>query len=85
MLNISNNGLIILHFILTELAEIWTSLGLMVYIYIIELNFCGLSDKLKKYIMKTGEDEFKLLSSSISRESEKNNEDDDKNKNENLE
>ena len=85
MLNISYDGLIILHFILTELAEIWTSLGLMVYIEIIELNFCGLSDKLKKYIMKTGEDEFKLLSSSISRESENNNEDDHKRKSENLE
>ena len=84
MLNISYDRLIILHFILTELAEIWTSLGLMVYLEIIELNFCGLSDKLKKYIMKTGEDEFKLLSSSIFRESEKNK-DDHKSKSENLE
>ena len=70
MINLSNDGLVIIHFILTELAEIWISLGLMVYLEIIELNFCGLNDKLRKNIMKTGENEFKLLSGSKFKEEE---------------
>ena len=70
MINLSNDGLVIIHFILTELAEIWISLGLMVYLEIIELNFWGLNDKLKKNIIKTGENEFKLLSGSKFKEEE---------------
>ena len=65
MINLSNDGLVIIHFILTELAEIWISLGLMVYLEIIELNFCGLNDKLRKNIMKTKETLFQKILSKI--------------------
>ena len=74
MLNLSGEGLIILHFILTELAEFWNSFGLMVYLEIIELNFCGLSDNVKKNIIKKGENEFKLLSLSSDNLDEENDE-----------
>ena len=74
MLQLSNVGLVILHFILTELAEFWISFWLMVYLEIIELNFCGLSDNVKKNIIKKGENEFKLLSLSSGNLDEENDE-----------
>ena len=74
MLQLSNAGLVILHFILTELAEFWISFWLMVYLEIIELNFCGLSDNVKKNIIKKGENEFKLLSLSSDNLDEENDE-----------
>ena len=74
MLQLSNVGLVILHFILTELAEFLISFWLMVYLEIIELNFCGLSDNVKKNIIKKGENEFKLLSLSSGNLDEENDE-----------
>ena len=44
--NVSNAGLKIAHFVVTEFSEIFASLGYMVYLEILELNFCGLNDKL---------------------------------------
>ena len=61
LLNSSSDGLVIIHFILTELTEILISLGLMVYLEIIELNFCGFDKNLKSTIIKKGEDETKLI------------------------
>ena len=52
----------ILHFILTELAEIFCLLGLMIYLEILILNFCGLNEKVLVLIMKKGEEEFRKLS-----------------------
>jgi len=61
MLNISSDGLVIAVFIITELIELFTGFGLMVYLEIIELNCCGLNYDLKKTIMKKAEIEFRLL------------------------
>ena len=81
MLNLSSDDLVITHFVITELTEFLTCFGLMVYLEIIELNFCGLDNNLKKTIMKKGEKEFKLLSfSTIDDDIEENNNDiDDEN------
>jgi hypothetical protein len=50
MLNLSGDGLVITHFLLTELTEIVICLGLMVYLEIIELNFCGLNQRTERFI-----------------------------------
>ena len=75
MLNLSGEGLIILHFILTELAEFWNSFWLMVYLEIIELNCCGLSDNVKKNIIKKGEFEYQLSSLNTIKLAENDNDD----------
>ena len=62
VLNSSNDTLVILHFILTELAEILTAFGYLVYLEIIEFHCCGLGDNLRKIISKKGEEEFRTIS-----------------------
>ena len=62
LLNISSDGLKITHFLITELTEIFTFLGYMVYLEILELNFCGLNENIKRRIMEKGEIEFRNLS-----------------------
>ena len=74
MLNLSSDRLVIIHFIITELTEFFTCLGLMVYLEVIELNCWGLNYDLKKTIMEKAEIEFKLLNDSKIEEEE----DDDK-------
>ena len=61
LINFSNDGLIIAHFLLAEFCEFFAFLGYMIYLEIIELNFCGLNENLKKAIIEKGEDEFKLM------------------------
>ena len=60
--NLGQINIKILHFILTELAEIFCLLGLMIYLEILILNFCGLNEKVLVLIMKKGEEEFRKLS-----------------------
>ena len=74
LLNLSSDRLVIIHFIITELTEFFTCLGLMVYLEVIELNCWGLNYDLKKTIMEKAEIEFKLLNDSKIEEEE----DDDK-------
>ena len=62
LLNISNDPMKILHIIFTELAEVFCLLGLMIYLEILILNFCGLNDKVKSRLIETGEKEFRILS-----------------------
>ena len=52
----------IVHFILTELAEIFSLLGLMIYLEILILNFCRLNENVKIRIIEKGEEEFRKLS-----------------------
>ena len=63
IVNKSTDGLVITHFILAEFSEIFAFLGYMVYLEIIELNFCGLDENLKKIIMEKGEDETREMTS----------------------
>ena len=49
------------YFILTELAEVFAAFGYTIYLEIIELNFCGLSDNIKRKIIIKGEKEFNKL------------------------
>ena len=66
ILQLSGNGLLIAHFILALSSEIFVSLGNLVYLEILELNFCGLNKFLKRRIIEKGEKEFQnLLSSNI--------------------
>ena len=74
ILNSSNDTLVIIHFVLTELTEIFACFGFFIYLEIIELNFCGLSNNLRLSISQKGADEFKILSSTnIEREDEGDN------------
>jgi len=85
MLNLSSDGLVITHFILAELSEIFAAFSYMVYLEIIELNFCGLNYNLKKHIILKGEDEFNRISVYQRNEIKKEENDDDsdeENKNE---
>ena len=62
MLNLSSDELVITHFVVTELNEFLSCFGLMVYLEIIELNFCGLNYNLKSSMIKKADDKFQLLS-----------------------
>ena len=65
LMNIPDDKLFIIHFILAEIPEILVTLGYMVFLEIIELNFCGLNKNLRTTIIEKGEDEFKILSNSL--------------------
>ena len=84
MLNLSGDGLVITHFLLTELTEIVICLGLMVYLEIIELNFCGLDKNLRSTIIKKGEDEFKSIWHNYPEMDEEDDMDDELDRNKNL-
>ena len=62
LMNIPDDKLFIIHFILAEIPEILVTLGYMVFLEIIELNFCGLNKNLRSTIIQKGEDEFKSIS-----------------------
>ena len=62
LMNIPDDTLFIIHFILAEIPEILVTLGYMVFLEIIELNFCGLNKNLRSTIIQKGEDEFKSIS-----------------------
>ena len=46
------------NFILADLSEIFAIIGYVIYLEIVELNFCGLSDNIKRNIISKGENEF---------------------------
>ena len=64
ILQLSGNGLLIAHFILALSSEIFVSLGNLIYLEILELNFCGLNKYIKRRFMKKGEIEFVKLNDS---------------------
>ena len=49
------------NFLFSELAEVYALLGNIVFLEIIELNFCGLSDNIRTYIKLKGELDLKEL------------------------
>ena len=53
-------------FLLDESVDIASILGLLIYLEMIELNFCGLSYNLRKNIIIRGKDEYST-SETISR------------------
>ena len=55
----------VLNFIFSEFSEIFGIFGYIFYLEILELNFCGLSDDLKKRITLKGEDEFMKTSKTL--------------------
>ena len=61
MFNISNDRLKIAHFLIAFLADFLSALGYLVYLEIIELNFCGLNKYIKRRLMQKGEREFNKL------------------------
>ena len=66
LLNLTNDGVKITHFLITEFTEIFSFLGYLVYLEILELNFCGLNENLKRKHIEIGEKEFLKLSESDS-------------------
>jgi hypothetical protein len=52
----------IIHFVFTELAEVFCLFGLMIYLEILILNFCGINEKVKSRLIETGDKEFRTLS-----------------------
>ena len=83
IINYSGDVLNIIHFILAESSEFFAILGYMIYLEILELNFCGLSKNLKQIIIEKGEYEFKRLSNRQfgSQTEEENDADDEKRNN----
>ena len=58
---IINNFSDILYFVFSDLSENFCLIGYVVHLEILELNFCGLSDDIKKVIMSKAESESNLL------------------------
>ena len=81
VLNSSTDALVILHFILNELAEILSAFSYLIYLEIIEFHCCGLDNNLKKIISKKGEYEFRKISLTEIKE-EENEDNDDENEEE---
>lgn len=48
-------------FLISELTEIISIFGFIIYLEILELNFCGLSDNLRRKIIAKGDREFRKL------------------------
>ena len=80
-----SDGLKIAHFLIAQLSEIFAFLGYMVYLEILELNFCGLSDNIEKKLAKIGDMEFRKLSQfnlkSLNLDESQSEEDDETSKN----
>ena len=70
----------ILNFIFSELSEILAIFGYIFYLEILELNFCGLSDNLKRSITLKGEEEFTRANTTLEKIKEKEKERDDEEK-----
>ena len=64
LFNISHDRLKIAHFFLAFFANISSGLGYLVYLEMVELNFCGLNKNIKRRLMQKGENEFKKLNAS---------------------
>ena len=78
MLNISSDGLKIAHFLIAEFSEVFAFLGYMIYLEILELNFCRLNENLKRIIIEKGEKEFRHLTVAINKDNNFENEEDEK-------
>lgn len=59
---LTSNDKEIRHFLLSEITELIAICGYVIYLEILELNFCGLSDNIKRNIIAKGEEEFQKLS-----------------------
>jgi hypothetical protein len=68
----------VLNFIFSELSEILGIFGYIFYLEILELNFCGLSDNIKKSIALKGEDEFTRTNTTLEKIKEKEKDDEKK-------
>ena len=68
----------VLNFIFSELSEILAIFGYIFYLEILELNFCGLSDNIKKSITLKGEDEFTRTNTTLEKIKEKEKDDEKK-------
>ena len=55
---VSNNSANFINFIFSQLSEDFAIIGYIFYLEILELNFCRLSDNIKKKIKSKGENEF---------------------------
>ena len=88
LFHLSSGRLRIVHFLIAEFSEIFALLGYMVYLEILELNFCGLSDNIGKNLAKKGDMEFRKLSKhylkGIDEDESQVNEDDETNKTSSL-
>ena len=76
--NISSDGLKIAHFFIAEFSEFFAFLGYMVYLEILELNFCRLNENLKRIIIAKGEKEFRHLALAINKDNDFESEEDEK-------
>ena len=74
--NISSDGLKIAHFLIAEFSEVFAFLGYMIYLEILELNFCRLNENLKRIIIEKGEKEFRHLTVAINKDNNFENEED---------
>ena len=79
---LSNNCENFENFLFSELAEICAILGNIVYVEIIELNFCGLSDNIRRNIKSKGELDLQELF--IIQKRTINTEDDEEENNKNI-
>ena len=80
--NASRDGLKIAHFLIAEFSEVFAFLGYMVYLEILELNFCGFNDNIKRRLVEKGEKEFKNITLTIKKGNDIDSEDEDKNNDE---
>ena len=55
------------YFLLSEISEIVAFFGYIIYLEIIELNFCGLNENIRRNIMVKGEKEFIEMNEDISK------------------
>ena len=58
---IANASANVIHFLFSELSEVFAIIGYIFYLEILELNFCGLSDNIKRNIVSKGQNEFNKL------------------------
>ena len=58
MFNISHDRLKIAHFLIAFFANISSGLGYLVYLEMVELNFCGLNKNTKQNITKRSQDNY---------------------------
>ena len=58
---VSNNFSNFISFIFIEMSEICPVFGYLIFLEILELNFCGLSDNIKRNIKSKSDNEFKEL------------------------
>ena len=55
------------YFLLSEISEIVAFFGYIIFLEIIELNFCGLNENIRRNIMVKGEKEFIEMNEDISK------------------